>query len=624
MAVETSRAQDLARRQSGGDIVLRQDTLAIEGEDGNGHRLRAAGVALGAHEPMSQAGRIHVWDLPVRLIFPGLILAPLAAWYFAVRDPGLHMIAGYVAGAFLVVRLVWAIVGSRFARFSDFVYSPLAVIRHVIGMFRFETRRYIGHDPLSGFLTWLTLLLLGFVVASGWAMSGGVDREIAWVRRAHLIATNALIVLVPFHILAALISGWLHGDNPVEAMFSGWKRLDRSDVLPAVVETAELRLHDRMRAIEALAVMTLLSGAALGLGLMFRAPDRSVQAVGVRAPVPAPPTVSEADKTALLAAIGEQRAAALRDVAAAKAEAERDIAARSKGGETVDTSALVAGQIEKMRDQVRAELLAELQKQQAAARPAPTAAPAPAPAPPSAVQEPALQRTRSGNDPTLRQILAAGGYDRTNIPAMISAGGRLYDNWYAMLGKPSPTAAHPSWPQGRQAASAGDTWRCASCHGFDYRGDPGSTRLGGAGIPYQSVRNAEKMSIEKVVGILGDARHSYSDDVLPRSSKIELGMFLVKGQYTSARYFGADGRAKGSATRGKERFVQVCASCHGFDGRLSVKPNGASLGAIAVDSPAEMFHKIRNGHPGAMNAAMRPTPLSVQSDLLAYVQSLPR
>jgi mono/diheme cytochrome c family protein len=270
--------------------------------------------------------------------------------------------------------------------------------------------------------------------------------------------------------------------------------------------------------------------------------------------------------------------------------------------------------IERVRDQLRTELMAELQRQQAA-RPPQAAAP---------VQAADQPRLRASDEASLRQILSASGYDRTNLPAMISAGGRLFDHLFAAQGKAAPTSAHPAWPQGRQAASAGETWRCSSCHGFDYQGDPGTARLGGGGVPFRSVRRAERMSPEQVVALLGAAPHNYSDDFLPRSAKIELAMFLVKGQYTASRYFGSDGKAKGVAARGKDRYVTACASCHGFDGRLGVKPNAASLGAIAKDSPAEMFHKIRNGHPGAINAAMRPTPLGAQTDLLAYVQTLPR
>ena len=121
------------------------------------------------------------------------------------------------------------------------------------------------------------------------------------------------------------------------------------------------------------------------------------------------------------------------------------------------------------------------------------------------------------------------------------------------------------------------------------------------------------------------ARHKLTDNLLPPDAKIRLALFLSRGQYTAGYYFDpATGKARGSAARGKDIYLQACASCHGLDGRGVGVGTRAPLGEIALKRPAEMFHKVRNGHPGAMNAALRPYPLASQVDVLSYIQTLPK
>lgn len=584
--------------------------------------------------------RIQVWDLPIRLFHWLLTAAVVAAWFSAGHDAVVHYWAGYTVAGLVTFRIWWGVAGSRFARFSDFVRSPVAVWRFVRDAARFQSRRYIGHDPLGALLVLAMLVLLVVICATGWLMPAKADEEMAWVRDLHQRSSNVLLGLIPFHLLGVLISGWLHNENLIASMITGWKRLDHGDELPVMIRSQEQRLLDRIRAIEALAVMALLSGGALALGLWLRDPDvrtagfvrSAMPATGQSVPVmavataPAPtaagpaqpsvtaPAAPTGEREQFLAELREARAQALRDVAAAKVDAERDFEARLKSVREQST-AEAAQRVREARDQALNEL-----KQTAIQLPRAAAEPAVRPS----SSDPAGGEGRL-DDAAVRRLIAFGNVDGSSILSVLSSGGRLFDKWYAALGKAAPKAAHPLWPKDRAAASAGDTWRCASCHGFDYRGDPDSARLNGAGIPFVSIRAAERTDMERIVAVMGDARHGFTDELIPRGAKIQLAMFLSKGQYTAARYYGSDGRARGSEARGKDMFASACASCHGFDGKLAVSgAAGAPLGAVAAESPAEVYHKVRNGHPGAAAAALRPFPLSTQTDVLAYIQSLPR
>ncbi|MBR9982103.1 MAG: cytochrome b/b6 domain-containing protein, partial [Desulfatitalea sp.] len=72
---------------------------------------------------------VKVWDLPVRL-FHWLLVA-LVVTSFVTGNMGgnamqNHVRSGLAIFTLLLFRIVWGWVGSRTARFSDFLYSPAA------------------------------------------------------------------------------------------------------------------------------------------------------------------------------------------------------------------------------------------------------------------------------------------------------------------------------------------------------------------------------------------------------------------------------------------------------------------------------------------------------------------
>jgi len=63
---------------------------------------------------------------------------------------------------------------------------------------------------------------------------------------------------------------------------------------------------------------------------------------------------------------------------------------------------------------------------------------------------------------------------------MVIQGGQLYDDWTKLI-QPAPTlvGSHPIWGQQTTNTLSGlDTYRCVSCHGWDYQGADGAFRSG--------------------------------------------------------------------------------------------------------------------------------------------------
>lgn len=67
----------------------------------------------------------------MRLFHPLLALSFTGAWFSAERERWrlLHNTLGYTVGGLVAFRLVWGLVGTRHARFSNFVRGPQAMLR---------------------------------------------------------------------------------------------------------------------------------------------------------------------------------------------------------------------------------------------------------------------------------------------------------------------------------------------------------------------------------------------------------------------------------------------------------------------------------------------------------------
>ena len=60
----------------------------------------------------------------------------------------MHLWLGYLAGALVILRIVWGFVGPENARFVSFVRGPRAVFDYLAGLIRFSSKRYRGHSPV--------------------------------------------------------------------------------------------------------------------------------------------------------------------------------------------------------------------------------------------------------------------------------------------------------------------------------------------------------------------------------------------------------------------------------------------------------------------------------------------
>ena len=209
-----------------------------------------------------------------------------------------------------------------------------------------------------------------------------------------------------------------------------------------------------------------------------------------------------------------------------------------------------------------------------------------------------------------------------NLAASIAHGGRLYDDWQTEAGAQRQLLPHPAYPRAAfLAADAALTWRCKSCHGWDYVGSQGNYASGRNATGIKGIRGMAGADPVRIAAVLRDNTHLYAA-VLKERDLLDLANFVSAGQVNMDTAIDrATRRARGDARRAAAYYGTICASCHGIDGnRIITAP---SLGTVARANPWESLHKIANGHPNEKMPALRELDPQVQADILAFLQGLP-
>ncbi len=187
---------------------------------------------------MDNRETVKVWDPLVRIFHWTLVLAFFTAYLTEDDWVSLHTLAGYTVAALVAFRLVWGVIGTRHARFTDFVCRPATVLAYLKSMLALRAPRYLGHNPAGGAMIVALLLALAATTVTGMvaygagehaagpfaAMMAGTGRSAAHaLKEVHEFFANFTLLLVVLHVGGVIVSSLLHRENLPRAMVTGRK-----------------------------------------------------------------------------------------------------------------------------------------------------------------------------------------------------------------------------------------------------------------------------------------------------------------------------------------------------------------------------------------------------------------
>jgi cytochrome b len=204
------------------------------------------------------ANQVRVWDPLVRLFHWSLVAAFTIAYFTGDEESQVHVYAGYFIIALVVFRILWGFVGSRYARFVNFLYSPGRTLQYLRGMFSGAPEHFTGHNPAGG---WMIMMLLVSLLLTSYTglkvygleghgpLAGGVETGLVapayadddehegrgrgregeegeefW-EEIHEFFANLTVALVLVHVAGVIVASRLHGENLVRAMITGNKNV---------------------------------------------------------------------------------------------------------------------------------------------------------------------------------------------------------------------------------------------------------------------------------------------------------------------------------------------------------------------------------------------------------------
>jgi len=183
------------------------------------------------------ANRTYVWDVPTRVFHWLLVASYAAAWltYDDNRYLDIHIYAGGTFLGLLVFRLLWGMIGSRYARFHAFAYDFPSVWAYLKELATGQAARHLGHNP-AGSWAIFAIIALGFVVSIAGLMTMGGEEQhgpLAGLlpfmageaaREVHEIGAWTLLTLTGMHVAGVIVESFIHRENLVAAMLTGYKQ----------------------------------------------------------------------------------------------------------------------------------------------------------------------------------------------------------------------------------------------------------------------------------------------------------------------------------------------------------------------------------------------------------------
>jgi cytochrome b len=168
-----------------------------------------------------------------------------------------HVMFGYTVLGLIAFRFLWGFIGTRYARFSSFLFGPRAALSYVQSIARGEPEHHVGHNPIGSYAVYAMLVLGVLTGVSGYCTLNDIGGDSA--EDFHEVIANTWLAVVIVHIAGVIVSSVLHRENLVRAMITGYKRA--GEAAESASQSSPARVGVGILA--ALAVLTFWVGSLL-------------------------------------------------------------------------------------------------------------------------------------------------------------------------------------------------------------------------------------------------------------------------------------------------------------------------------------------------------------------------
>ena len=163
---------------------------------------------------------IKVWDPLVRMFHWSVAILFVASMTVVDEDSLAHVYAGYALFGIVLVRLIWGVIGTRYARFRSFWPSFKDVKAHVAEYFGGPRTVHLSHNHLGGLMVFNLLATLILISLTGIMMS---VFGIGWVDGTHEVLANYATICVGLHVFGVLVETRRTKIDLIRAMITGRK-----------------------------------------------------------------------------------------------------------------------------------------------------------------------------------------------------------------------------------------------------------------------------------------------------------------------------------------------------------------------------------------------------------------
>jgi len=179
-----------------------------------------------------------VYDLPTRFfhwLFAGLFITAFLIANLVDGDSprfAFHMLAGLMVGCVVLLRLIWGVIGSMHARFSDFALRPSNLLAYFKGILSGDLTRWAGHNPASSWAAIIMMTCALGMVTTGTMMTNGVDLD--FLGEAHEVIAYTFLTAAILHVLGIAVHTIRHKEWIGLSMLTGKKdNISDSDSIPS-------------------------------------------------------------------------------------------------------------------------------------------------------------------------------------------------------------------------------------------------------------------------------------------------------------------------------------------------------------------------------------------------------